>query len=103
MKTSLVTISSYKVKGSDCYPAADYDFYQICGKDAFDADAYYLIEVATQAEADKIVAEIKANGLVIDATPETWDVIVSYSTVAWLKQGMEAASMDDEERSHKGI
>jgi len=105
MKTTiqLANINSTKVKGSDCYPAVDYDFYRIGGEDTFGTNADYLVEVATQAEADKIVAEIKANGLVIDATPETWDVRIAYGTLAWIEQGMEATLMDDEERFHKGI
>jgi hypothetical protein len=105
MKTTiqLVRIGSEKVKGSDCYPAVDYDFYRIGGEDTFGANADYLVEIATQAEADKIVAGIEANGLVIDATPETWDVRIAYGTLAWLEQGMEATLMDDEERFHKGI
>ena len=105
MKTTiqLVNISSTKVKGSDCYPPVDHDFYRIGGEDTFGASADYLLDVKTQAEANKIVTEIEAAGLVIEATPETWDVRIRYGTLAWLKQGMEVTLMSDEERFHKGI
>jgi len=100
----LVKIGFTKVKGSDCYPHAQKDFYQIGGEDASGAAALYLLDVTTQAEANKIVTEIEAAGLVIDAiAAEFWDVRISYGTLAWLEQGMEATLMSDEERFHRGI
>ena len=106
MKTAiqLIKISSRKIKGSDCYPPVHQDFYQIDGEDAFGATAIYLLDVTTQAEANKIVTGIEAAGLVVDATAaEFWDVEIGYGTLAWLEQGMEATLMSDEERFHQGI